>query len=167
MGRNSYNGGGTVVHAGSGFFSFKGGRKRKKKQDGSDSPGPARPGSICDFRTIETKRKKLRVVEFPVKTEEERQRQSREKEQRKFSNRAKLLKNNTAKAIKRAEAEVRELKRLMIIAETNFTKLVEAKMACEYIDISSPSRETMSSIDEILHRHGQSVLKTKMPRPNR
>ncbi|MGO7660794.1 hypothetical protein ACC679_39120, partial [Rhizobium ruizarguesonis] len=56
MGKNSYNGGGTIVHPCSSFFSYKGGPGRKRKPaSGSDTPGPAKPGSICDFGPLRRK----------------------------------------------------------------------------------------------------------------
>ncbi|TAV00323.1 hypothetical protein [Rhizobium ruizarguesonis] len=59
MGKNSYNGGGTIVHAGSGFFSHKGG-----------GPGLRR-------KTIDTAQKK-KVIEFQTKTKEQRSIETRE-----------------------------------------------------------------------------------------
>lgn len=52
MGRNSYLGGGTVVHAGSGFFSHKGGPGRKRKVVGDEPGKQAAPGGLCSFPVV-------------------------------------------------------------------------------------------------------------------
>lgn len=166
MGRNSYNGGGTVVHAGSGFFSFKSGSGKKKTQDGSDTPGPAKPGSICVFPTIET-RKKKRIFEFPAKTKEERQREQKEREEIRSRNTAKILGKRIHKAINHTEAEIIELRRLLNLAEFNHQKSTEAKNKWELMNVFSATRKYISDINRILIQHGRPVIKIKTPPPQK
>ena len=64
MGRGSFLGGGTIVHAGTGFFSHKGGPGRKKAVVGDEPGMKAKPGSICSFPLVDrtSKRKAKRLA---------------------------------------------------------------------------------------------------------
>ncbi|MGO8422545.1 hypothetical protein ACC772_20140 [Rhizobium ruizarguesonis] len=116
MGKNSYNGGGTIVHAGSGFFSHKGGPGRRRKPvEGSDRPGPAKPGSICDFGPI--RRKKQRVVEFVIKAKKEGFKKTIKSEEKRLRSSAQSLIDRTANLAKQNEREIASLKNALAKAE--------------------------------------------------
>ncbi|KQT03164.1 hypothetical protein ASG42_24440 [Rhizobium sp. Leaf391] len=136
MGKNSYNGGGTVVHAGSGFFSHKGGPGRRRKTiEGGDEPGEAKPGSICDFRSIRPKKKK--VIEFQTKTKEQRSIEKRESEVKRLRSRAKLLIDKTAKAAQQVEQQIVMLRSALKKAEYEKTKLNTALLYAHGIDLQN------------------------------
>ncbi|MGV1834680.1 hypothetical protein ACQZ6C_07955 [Rhizobium rhizogenes] len=136
MGKNSYNGGGTIVHAGSGFFSHKGGPGRRRKPiEGSDRPGDAKPGSICDFRTIRPKKKK--VIEFQIKTNEQRSIEKRELEVKRTRSRAKLLIEKAKKTAQQADQQIASLRTALQKAEQTKTKLNAALLYAQGIDFDS------------------------------
>lgn len=126
MSKGGYNGGGTVVHPGSGFFSFNGSRKRKiNTASGRDEPGPAKPGSICDFGSIRRGRKKVRVVEFPKKTKDA---LNKEKQHRQASHaviRIASLTKQALKAVERSNQNILELRKLLKKAEENHILLLK------------------------------------------
>jgi hypothetical protein len=137
LGKNTYNGGGTIVHAGSGFFSHKGGPGRKRPPlEGSDTPGPAKPGSICDFSSIRPKRRK--VVEFATKTK----RSTISKEEadaKKLLHKATGLIARSALLKKQREAEVARLQADLKKARMALEQLTEIADFAGKIDLKSPN----------------------------
>ncbi|MBB3161084.1 hypothetical protein FHS25_001533 [Rhizobium laguerreae] len=116
MGKNSYNGGGTIVHPGSSFFSYKGGPGRKRKPaDGSDTPGPAKPGSICDFGPLRPKRRK--VVEVLIKPKRRTVEEVQQAETRRLRATATDLIARAENLARQKDARIADLKKQLAIAQ--------------------------------------------------
>ena len=134
MGKNSYNGGGTIVHAGSGFFSHKGGGIRKRKPaPGADQPGAAKPGSICDFGPL--KRNKKRVVKFPKKTKQQKDIEKQQDDIKRLQSQAKVLIGRAVQALQRTERQIISLRSALQKAELENAKLSAAVLYAKSIDI--------------------------------
>lgn len=169
MGKNSYNGGGTIVHAGSGFFSHKGGPGRRRKTvEGADEPGEAKPGSICDFRSIRPRKKK--VIEFQTKTKEQRSAEKRESEVKRLRTRAKQLIDKTAKAAQQVENQIVSLRSALKKAEIEKTKLNSALLYARGIDLQSEElagvvkklNEFLQGVSVSISAHPQKGKKKKL-----
>ena len=152
MGRKTYNGGGTIVHPGSGFFSHKGGPGRKRKPvDGSDRPGPAKPGSICDFRPLRPKQK---VVEFPKKAKapEPIPEEAQEAEIQRLKAKSAKLINRTEKLVKAKKAEIRALRKKLADAETEYESINVALTFAAALDFSGEQiKDSARLLDKLLH----------------
>lgn len=151
MGKGTYNGGGTVVHAGSGFFSFKGSKKRKTKPAlGSDEPGAAKLGSICDFRPIKSHRKRTRVVEFPKKTEEVRRKEKQLRQASKVAGRVVSVANRTLKAVERSNQNIEALRQLLEKAEANHNSLLKVALLAAALQENDTDEAAISEIERSL-----------------
>jgi len=156
MGRNTYNGGGTVVHAGSGFFSSKGSKKRK--MSGSDEPGPAKAGSICDFGPLRSRKRVLTVVEFPKKTSEQKLEEIRQKEIRRANSLAKSLISRAVKSLERSELCIQEARQVLAALEANHRILVDAVQMSTAIDRKVPNLETIARLARLLSSHEPNAI---------
>lgn len=151
MGKGTYNGGNTVVHAGSGFFSFKGSGKRKNKPAlGSDEPGDAKPGSICDFRPIKGGRKKARVVEFPKNTDKMRREEKQLRQVARASNRVLSVANRTLKAVERSNQNIHALRQLLSKAEDNHNVLLRVAERAASLTAQAPDESVIAEIERSL-----------------
>lgn len=151
MGKGTYNGGSTVIHPGSGFFSFKGQRKRKSKPAlGSDEAGAAKPGSICDFRAIKSGRKKIRVVEFPKKTEGTRRKEKQLRQASRAANRVVSIASRTLKVVERSNQNIQALKQLLKKAEANHNMLLKVVERVSAFETSAPDEAAILEIERLL-----------------
>ncbi|RWD44090.1 hypothetical protein [Mesorhizobium sp.] len=138
MGRGSYIGGSTVINPGSGFFSHKGGPGRaKRKDDGSDQPGPAKLGSKCNFGPLRSvaKRKKIQVIEFKIKSPTDKALEKEAKQKRRLASEIKELQNKIAASVITADQRVSHLERELANARSYRAKCLIARKAAGEVDV--------------------------------
>ncbi|MBY5917743.1 hypothetical protein HFO77_25455 [Rhizobium leguminosarum] len=149
MGRNTFNGGGTILHPGSSFFSHKGGPGRKRKPaDGSDTPGPAKPGSICDFGPLRPKRRKVVVVAKP-KTRTVNDVQQSEAERLKATAKGRIVR--AEKLARRKDAQIVDLKKQLAIVQREYETINVALGLARVIDLDGSNlKEANAKLDLLL-----------------
>ncbi|MBY5379348.1 hypothetical protein [Rhizobium leguminosarum] len=150
MGRNTFNGGGTILHPGSSFFSHKGGPGRKRKPaDGSDTPGPAKPGSICDFGPLRRKRRKVVVVVAKPKTRTVNDVQQSEAERLKATAKGRIAR--AEKLARRKEAQIADLKKQLAIVQREYETINLALGLARVIDLDGSNlTEANAKLDLLL-----------------
>jgi hypothetical protein len=150
VGKNSYNGGGTIVHPGSGFFSHKGGPGRKQKPiDGSDTPGPAKPGSICDFGPLRPKRRK--VVDVVIAPKSRTADDVRQSETRRLRATAKELVARAENLALRNKARITDLKKQLAVMQLEIETINAALGFARGIDLDgSDLKEAYAKLNLLL-----------------
>ncbi len=167
MGKNTYNGGGTIVHPGSGFFSHKGGPGRKRKpSDGGDKPGPAKAGSICDFGPLPSKRK--RIVEFDLKRKRQGAEDRHEVETKRLRATAKSLVSSAENLARQKNAQIGDLKVQLARTERELETLRVALTLARTIDLGADQlKEATAKLDSLLRPLVTSAPKRKDKSPKK
>jgi hypothetical protein len=167
MAKGSYIGGSTIVHAGSGFFTHKGGPgKNRKNVDGHDEPGPAKSGSICDFGPL--KRKQKKVIEFGLKkspmTDEMKQQRARVR----AGDEAKRLLNRITGGAAHEERRIAQLRDELKSAERRRNEWLEiAKLSSSFSTREDDVAQTVQKLKGLVRRISPEKPKTEGKRRSR